>query len=109
MPINIRMQVSDASYHRNMTNQKMVIPDAKSGIPLAFAVAMPDSALFPPNGHISWKKLLKKLGTTTPNGARINALLDSMRASSPTRRPSDAEDHGSWTVSSISSFVGDNI
>ncbi|KAH6756743.1 Haloacid dehalogenase-like hydrolase superfamily protein [Perilla frutescens var. hirtella] len=75
----------------------MVIPDAKSGIPMSFSVAMPDSALFPPNGHFPWKRLLKKLGTNT-NGARINALLDSMRASSPTRRPAEGEDHGSWIL-----------
>lgn len=81
-----------------MTNQKMVMPDAKSSLPLLFNVGILDSAVFPPNGRIAWKKLLKKLGTTTPNGARINALLDSMRASSPTRRPSDAEDHGSWIL-----------
>ncbi|XP_042018906.1 probable trehalose-phosphate phosphatase H isoform X1 [Salvia splendens] len=81
-----------------MTNQKMVIPDAKSGIPMAFPIAMPDSALFPLNGNLfPVKKLLKKLAPNA-NGARINALLDSMRASSPTRRPSDAEDHGSWNL-----------
>ncbi|XP_042056925.1 probable trehalose-phosphate phosphatase D [Salvia splendens] len=81
-----------------MTNQKMVIPDAKSGIPMAFPIAMPDSALFPLNGNLfPVKKLLKKLAPNA-NGARINALLDSMRASSPTRRPSDGEDHGSWNL-----------
>lgn len=79
-----------------MTNQKMVIPDAKSGIPIAFSVTMPDSALFP-NRHLPWKKLLKKVGSNT-NGARINALLDSMRASSPTRRPAEGEDNASWIL-----------
>ncbi|KAG6400251.1 hypothetical protein SASPL_137076 [Salvia splendens] len=81
-----------------MTNQKLVIPDAKSGIPMAFPIAMPDSALFPLSGNrLPLKKLLKKLGPNA-NGARINALLDSMRASSPTRRPSDAEDRASWNL-----------
>ncbi|XP_047962005.1 probable trehalose-phosphate phosphatase E isoform X1 [Salvia hispanica] len=81
-----------------MTNQKLVIPDAKSGIPMAFPIAMPDSALFPLNGNrLPLKKLLKKLAPNA-NGARINALLDSMRASSPTRRPSDTEDHASWNL-----------
>lgn len=93
------MQVLSKPYLNTMTNQKLVIPDAKSGIPMAFPIAMPDSALFPLNGNrLPLKKLLKKLAPNA-NGARINALLDSMRASSPTRRPSDTEDHASWNVS----------
>ncbi|XP_057794581.1 probable trehalose-phosphate phosphatase 6 isoform X2 [Salvia miltiorrhiza] len=74
-----------------MTNQKMVIPDAKSGIPMGFGVAMP---VFPAKGNrFPLKKLFKNA-----KAARINALLDSMRASSPTRRPSDADDHASWNL-----------
>ncbi|KAI3465107.1 hypothetical protein Pfo_021770 [Paulownia fortunei] len=87
-----------------MTNQNMVISDAKSGLPMAIAVAMSDSTLFSPavplvshNGYFTRKKLLKKL-ETSGNGARINALLDSMRASSPTRRPTDTEDQNSWML-----------
>ncbi|XP_073140997.1 probable trehalose-phosphate phosphatase D isoform X2 [Henckelia pumila] len=84
-----------------MTNQNMVISDAKSCL-TAIAVAMPDSTMFPQtvsqNGYsLSRKKLLKKL-ETCGNGARINAFLDSMRASSPTRRASDTKDQSSWDL-----------
>ncbi|KAL0361403.1 UNVERIFIED_CONTAM: putative trehalose-phosphate phosphatase D [Sesamum radiatum] len=82
----------------------MVISDPKSGLTMAIAVAMTESALFSPamplvspNGYFAWKKLPKKLEANA-NGARINALLDSMRASSPTRRPTDTEDHNSWIL-----------
>ncbi|KAG8377377.1 hypothetical protein BUALT_Bualt08G0026700 [Buddleja alternifolia] len=69
---------------------------------MAIAVAISESTLFPPavspiNGYFTTNMLLKKL-ETNGNGARINALLDSMRASSPTRRPSDNEDQKSWTL-----------
>ncbi|XP_075479717.1 putative trehalose-phosphate phosphatase H isoform X1 [Primulina tabacum] len=84
-----------------MTNQNMVISDAKSCF-TAIAVAMSDSTMFPQtvsqNGYLSRKKLLKKLESTCGNGARINALLDSMRASSPTRKASDTKDQSSWTL-----------
>ncbi|KAL0325028.1 UNVERIFIED_CONTAM: putative trehalose-phosphate phosphatase D [Sesamum radiatum] len=88
-----------------MTNQTMVISDAKSGLTMAIAVALTESALYSPamplvspNGYFaSRKKLLKKL-EANGNGARMNALLDSMRASSPTRRPTDTEDHNSWIL-----------
>ncbi|KAK4428529.1 putative trehalose-phosphate phosphatase D [Sesamum alatum] len=82
----------------------MVISDTQSGLAMAIAVAMTESALFPPvvplvsrNRYFTRKKLLKKL-EANGNGARINALLDSMRASSPTRRPTDTEDHNSWIL-----------
>ncbi|XP_075521177.1 putative trehalose-phosphate phosphatase H [Primulina tabacum] len=89
-----------------MTNQNMVISDAKSCLTMAIAVAKSDSTMFQQtvpkplisqNGYLSRKKLLKKL-ETCGNGARINALLDSMRASSPTRRASDTKDQSSWTL-----------
>ncbi|KAL0352387.1 UNVERIFIED_CONTAM: putative trehalose-phosphate phosphatase D [Sesamum calycinum] len=88
-----------------MTNQTMVISDAKSGLTMAIAVALTESALYSPamplvspNGYFaSRKKLLKKL-EANGNGARMNTLLDSMRASSPTRRPTDTEDHNSWIL-----------
>ncbi|KAL0313974.1 UNVERIFIED_CONTAM: putative trehalose-phosphate phosphatase D [Sesamum angustifolium] len=88
-----------------MTNQTMVISDAKSGLTMAIAVALTESALYSPamplvspNRYFaSRKKLLKKL-EANGNGARMNALLDSMRASSPTRRPTDTEDHNSWIL-----------
>ncbi|KAL7154706.1 hypothetical protein ABFS83_03G019300 [Erythranthe nasuta] len=63
----------------------MVISEAKPAIPVA-------------GGYLTRKKLLKNL-ETIGNGAMINALLDSMRASSPTRGgPYDAQDHNSWIV-----------
>ncbi|XP_020547684.1 probable trehalose-phosphate phosphatase H isoform X1 [Sesamum indicum] len=87
-----------------MTNQNMVISDAKSGLAMAIAVALKESGHFSPampvvspNGYFSRKKLHKKL-EANGNGARMNALLDSMRASSPTRRPTDTEDHTSWIL-----------
>ncbi|KAL3830445.1 hypothetical protein ACJIZ3_019247 [Penstemon smallii] len=82
-----------------MTNQNMVISNAKSGLTIAIAVAMSESTLFSQNqnGYFTKRKFLKKL-ETSGNGARINALLDSMRASSPSRRPSDTEDHNSWIL-----------
>ncbi|KAL7085557.1 hypothetical protein ACP275_14G288000 [Erythranthe tilingii] len=86
-----------------MTNQSMVVSDAKTGLTMGITVARPDPGLFSsakplvsPNGYFSRKKLVKKL-ESCGNGAR---LLDSMRASSPTRtRPNDTDpDPNSWTV-----------
>ncbi|XP_058096766.1 probable trehalose-phosphate phosphatase J [Magnolia sinica] len=97
-----------------MTKQNVVVPEAgaitKSDINMAIAVAVSNSSLFPyaappppstPAGSyfaISRKKLLKKLET----GGRINAWVDSMRASSPTRARSNAaaavEDQSSWIL-----------
>ncbi|KAL0432716.1 UNVERIFIED_CONTAM: hypothetical protein Slati_2605900 [Sesamum latifolium] len=65
----------------------MVISDAKSGLTRAIAVALSDS--FPPqllSQYFTRKKLLKEL-ESYGNGAGINALLDSMRASSPPAGP----------------------
>ncbi|KAK4489942.1 hypothetical protein RD792_000593 [Penstemon davidsonii] len=91
-----------------MTKQNMMISDAKSGLTMAaIAVAMSESTLFqskPKNGYFTRKKLLKFL-ETNGNGAKINALLDSMRASSPTRRPSDAQDQNSWIVNQPSALT----
>ncbi|KAK4411657.1 putative trehalose-phosphate phosphatase J [Sesamum angolense] len=75
-----------------MTNQNVVVSDAKSGINMAITVAVSGSSLFssaaqkPPAVPgtyitISKKKLLQNLDINT--GARINAWVDSMRASSP--------------------------
>ncbi|KAK6130707.1 hypothetical protein DH2020_035561 [Rehmannia glutinosa] len=73
---------------------------------MGIAVARPESALFSPkpvvspNGYFNRKKLLKKLESFGNGPGRINGLLDSMRASSPTRRGTDSrEDQNSWTVS----------
>ncbi|PIN22416.1 Trehalose-phosphatase [Handroanthus impetiginosus] len=80
----------------------MVISDAKSGIPMAIAYGMSDSTLF--GNFTQLKKLLKKF-ETSQNGAKINALLDSMRASSPTRRPINAEDRNSWILNHPSALT----
>ncbi|GKB84843.1 probable trehalose-phosphate phosphatase J [Tanacetum coccineum] len=74
-----------------MTKQKVVVGDGKSGIDMTLAVV--PTALFTtdmkkpplmPGGYIklSKKKLLQNLEITS--GARINAWVESMRASSPT-------------------------
>ncbi|EEF29241.1 probable trehalose-phosphate phosphatase J [Ricinus communis] len=93
-----------------MTNQNVVVADAKSTINLATTVHVSNSSIFTtavqkppaaPGGYISIsrKKLLKNLEIN--GGARINAWVDSMRASSPTHlksTPSLTEDQGSWTL-----------
>ncbi|KAL2246591.1 probable trehalose-phosphate phosphatase J [Sesamum indicum] len=95
-----------------MTNQNVVVPDAKSGINMAITVAVSGSSLFssaaqkPPAVPgtyitISKKKLLQNLDINT--GARINAWVDSMRASSPTHIKSSSphlsdDHHNSWTM-----------
>ncbi|KAK6130649.1 hypothetical protein DH2020_035624 [Rehmannia glutinosa] len=72
---------------------------------MGIAVARPESALFSPksvvspNGYFNRQKLLKKLESFGNGPGRINGLLDSMRASSPTRRGTDSrEDQNSWTL-----------
>ncbi|KAL2468012.1 putative trehalose-phosphate phosphatase J [Forsythia ovata] len=89
-----------------MTNQNVVNSDAKSGLTMAIAVAMSESNIYSAampkplvaaNGYFSRKKLIKKL-ETNGGGARINAFIDSMRASSPTRRASETEDQKSWII-----------
>ncbi|CAL5384143.1 unnamed protein product [Camellia sinensis] len=86
-----------------MTNQNVVVSDAKSGIGLALfssAVAKPPPAAAQGGGFVAIprKKPLKKLETGS-GAARISAWVDSMRASSPTRKPlSESEDQikSSW-------------
>ncbi|PIN18945.1 Trehalose-phosphatase [Handroanthus impetiginosus] len=92
-----------------MTNQNVVVSDASSGINMAITVAVSGSSLFitaaqkPPPAPgtyitISKKKLLQNLDINT--GARINAWVDSMRASSPTNMKSQplSDDQNSWTM-----------
>ncbi|CAI9763891.1 unnamed protein product [Fraxinus pennsylvanica] len=85
-----------------MTNQSLVITDAKSGLKMAIAVAMSESNLYSTampkplvatNGYFPRKKLIKNGG-----GAKIIAFTDSMRASSPTRRATETEDQNSWII-----------
>ncbi|KAF5737979.1 putative trehalose-6-phosphate synthase [Tripterygium wilfordii] len=89
-----------------MTNQNVVVPE--STINLAITVAVANSSIFStaaqkppaaPGGYISIsrKNFLKNLEIN--GGATINALVDSMRASSPTHHkstPSLVDDQTSW-------------
>ncbi|KAK6155535.1 hypothetical protein DH2020_009783 [Rehmannia glutinosa] len=94
-----------------MTNQNVVVSDGKSGINMAITVAVAGTSLFntaaqkPPPAPgtyitISKKKLLQNLDINSGGGARINAWVDSMRASSPTHIKSAAisDDQTSWTI-----------
>ncbi|GFZ10036.1 haloacid dehalogenase-like hydrolase (HAD) superfamily protein [Actinidia rufa] len=87
-----------------MTNQNVVVSDAKSGIGVTITVAVSNSTLFsatvpkPPGPtaggsyiSISRKKLLKKMESSV-GAPRISASwVDSMRASSPTRSLSEPD------------------
>ncbi|PSR99989.1 Trehalose-phosphate phosphatase [Actinidia chinensis var. chinensis] len=87
-----------------MTNQNVVVSDAKSGIGVTITVAVSNSTLFsatvtkPPSPiaggsyiSISRKKLLKKMESSV-GPPRISASwVDSMRASSPTRSLSEPD------------------
>ncbi|KAH6808177.1 Haloacid dehalogenase-like hydrolase superfamily protein [Perilla frutescens var. frutescens] len=93
-----------------MTNQNVVVSDAKSGINMAITVAVAGSSPFqttaaqkPPAVPgtyitISKKKLLQNLDINS--SARINAWVDSMRASSPTHIKSHSlsDDQTSWNM-----------
>ncbi|KAL7131527.1 hypothetical protein ABFS83_12G009500 [Erythranthe nasuta] len=103
-----------------MTNQNVVVSDGKSGINMAItaaaAAAVSGSSLFttaaqkppavPGTSYItiSKKKLLQNLDINAGGGggARINAWVDSMRASSPTHikspPPLSGDHQSSWTV-----------
>ncbi|KAL3504716.1 hypothetical protein ACH5RR_034557 [Cinchona calisaya] len=106
-----------------MTNQNVVISDAKLGFSMEIMVSLYDSAaLFPQavpkplsalgggggGAPIIWTKpSFKKFETAAVGGGRINAWVDSMRASSPTRRSSDNEENKSWILnhpSALSKF-----
>ncbi|KAK6135027.1 hypothetical protein DH2020_031254 [Rehmannia glutinosa] len=97
-----------------MTNQNVVVSDGKSGINMAITVAVAGTSLFntaaqkPPPAPgtyitISKKKLLQNLDINTGGGARINAWVDSMRASSPTHIKSAviSDDQTSWTNNDV--------
>lgn len=104
-----------------MTKQNVVVSDAKSGISMAITVEMTKSPLFtraeqkPPAIPgttyitISKKKLLQNLEINT--GAKINAWVDSMRASSPTHLKSTpaalSADQASWGVSNACNRLND--
>ncbi|XP_019175007.1 PREDICTED: probable trehalose-phosphate phosphatase J [Ipomoea nil] len=89
-----------------MTNQNVVVSDPKSGVAL-IRVAVSEPALFP---HAVAKPLPAGAGSfiSIPRPGRINALFESMRDSSPTRRSFESEDvNKSWMLnhpSAISMF-----
>ncbi|KAL5556003.1 hypothetical protein UlMin_038239 [Ulmus minor] len=93
-----------------MTKQNVVVADAQAAINMTISVAVSNSSIFTsaaqkppaaPGGFISIsrKKFLKNLEIN--GGARINAWVDSMRASSPTHiksTPSLEEEESSWIL-----------
>lgn len=97
-----------------MTKQNVVVSDTKSGMNMAITVAVTNSSIFttaaqkPPTVPgtyitINQKKLLQNLEINTSGTTRINAWVDSMRASSPTHIKSTppahlSDDHSSWMV-----------
>lgn len=89
-----------------MTNQNVIISDPRSGFDsslLSLSPAVPGP--LPQPGRfiaVPAKRSFKNIDST--DAARITALLDSMRASSPTRRSSETENLNSWIVSSIYSI-----
>ncbi|KAK4394244.1 putative trehalose-phosphate phosphatase J [Sesamum angolense] len=86
-----------------MTKQNMVVADAKTGINMAISMAVSGSSLFttaaqrPPPAAVPGPYITI---SKTNNGARINAWVDSMRDSSPTRikTTSLSDDQDSWIV-----------
>jgi len=82
-----------------MTQQNVVLSKTKSGINRDLTVAQKPPAA--PGGYIPIprRRVLKNLEIN--GGQRINAWVDSMRASSPTNSKSNssfAEEHNSWIV-----------
>ncbi|GKC15586.1 hypothetical protein Tco_1012368 [Tanacetum coccineum] len=91
-----------------MTKQKVVVGDGKSGlgvVPTALFTTDVKKPPLMPGGYIkiSKKKLLQNLEITS--GARINAWVESMRASSPTF---NRQDKTTWMVSMVES-CGDTV
>lgn len=89
-----------------MTNQNVMLSESKPTIGVKITLTLSNSALFSqpsPAGYITIprKKLLKKLDDE--GGTKLNAWVDSMRDSSPTRAKSTAsvtetEEQSSWIV-----------
>lgn len=87
---------------RNMGAGQNVISDAKSVLNMSITMTVSAQKPPAPPGYISIsrKKLLQNLEINA--GGRINAWVDSMRASSPTHiksTPSLIDDQSSWNVS----------
>ncbi|XVF17217.1 hypothetical protein REPUB_Repub10bG0100400 [Reevesia pubescens] len=86
---------------KNMAAGQNVISDAKSVLDMSFTVTVSAQKPPAPPGYISIsrKKLLQNLEINA--GARVNAWVDSMRASSPTHlksTPSLTDDQSSWNL-----------
>ncbi|XWS33306.1 hypothetical protein CRYUN_Cryun22dG0070200 [Craigia yunnanensis] len=86
---------------KNMAAGQNVISDAKSVLNMSITVTVSAQKPPAPPGYISIsrKKLLQNLEINA--GARLNAWVDSMRASSPTHiksLPSLTDDQGSWNL-----------
>jgi trehalose 6-phosphate phosphatase len=94
-----------------MTNQNVVVPDAKQGIDITIAMALPKSLFSPvvpkplpaaPGGYFTITR--KRFSKKTETGGKISSWVDSMRDSSPTRVKSttslsETEEKKSWIVS----------
>lgn len=112
--------IVDAFAAENMTNQNVVVASDRksSNIGVKITVTLTNSPLFsgsdskalpaPGGGYItiSRKKILRKPADTTDQGGnRINAWVNSLRDSSPTRLKSSVasllqtEEQNSWIVS----------
>ncbi|XP_031130441.1 probable trehalose-phosphate phosphatase 4 [Ipomoea triloba] len=79
-----------------MTNQNVVVSDPKSGVAV-IKVAVPEPELFP---HAVLPAGAAGSFISIPRPCRINALFESMRDSSPTRRSSESDDaNKSWILS----------
>lgn len=86
---------------KNMATGQNVIADAKSVLNMSITVTVSAQKPPAPPGYISIsrKKLLQSLEINA--GARVNAWVDSMRASSPTHiksTPSLTDDQDSWNL-----------
>ncbi|KAB5568683.1 hypothetical protein DKX38_002476 [Salix brachista] len=93
-----------------MTNQNVVVPDAKQGIDITIAMALPKSLFSPavpeplpaaPGGYFTITR--KRFPKMTETGGKTSSWVDSMRDSSPTRVKSttslsEPEDKNSWIV-----------
>ena len=87
---------------KNMAAGQNVISEAKSVLNMSITATVSAQKPPAPPGYIpiSRKKLLQNLEINA--GARLNAWVDSMSASSPTHIksiPSLTDDQGSWNVS----------
>ncbi|KAH9626475.1 hypothetical protein KSS87_006435 [Heliosperma pusillum] len=95
-----------------MTNSNVVVQDAKTGIKLAVMPVFNHAVPKPPTstvGRYRYRRVVKKLETQAAP-PKINAWVDSMRASSPAKSPPSSPERDSWMVSHPSALeMFDNI